>query len=342
MRDLSSSARARRAALVLILLVLLTLLLLLLSVRMGSVSLSADALWEAFRGRGDPAVTGILMQIRLPRALTALLLGGALSLSGLLLQTFFHNPIAGPFVLGISSGAKLMVALAMFWAARALRALNSLTLVAAAFAGALLVTGALMLLARRLDRAAALLVAGIMVGYVCSAATDLVLTFAPDQEAVSLRSWSLGTFSGAGWEALRLAAPLTALGLAAAFALSKPMGAYLMGEAHAQSVGVNVRAFRRRLVLLSCLLSACVTAWAGPISFVGIAVPFLVKRLMNTSRPLWVIPGTFLGGAVFCLLSDLVARTAFAPVELSISTVTSLFGAPVVLMMMLERHKGRL
>ena len=124
------------------------------------------------------------------------------------------------------------------------------------------------------------------------------------------------------------------------FLMAKPIGAYQLGEAYAQSMGVNIKVFRIALILLSSILSACVTAFAGPISFVGIAVPFLVKQSLGTSRPLVVIPGTFLGGAVFCMMCDLIARMAFAPLELSISTVTSIFGAPVVIFMMLRRKRG--
>ena len=123
-----------------------------------------------------------------------------------------------------------------------------------------------------------------------------------------------------------------------AFCLSKPMGAYQLGESYAQSVGVSIRRFRVELILLSSVLSACVTAFAGPISFVGIAVPHLVRTLMGTAKPILVIPGCFLGGAVFCLFCDLVARTVFAPVEMSISSVTALFGAPIVIYMMVRRQ----
>lgn len=124
------------------------------------------------------------------------------------------------------------------------------------------------------------------------------------------------------------------------FFLSKPIGAYQLGEMYAQSMGVNIRHFRTALIVLSSILSACVTAFAGPISFVGIAVPFLMKQCLNTSKPIVVIPATFLGGAVFCMLSDLIARMAFAPMELNISTVTSIFGAPIVIYMMLRQRRG--
>ena len=210
----------------------------------GSVALTPRAVVAALTGSGQDALsTGIITQLRLPRAVMVVLLGAALSAAGYLLQTFFANPIAGPFVMGMSSGAQLAVAL------------------------------------------------------------------------VILPS------------------------LAAAFCLSKPMAAYQMGESYALSVGINVRAFSRVLVLLSSLLAACVTAFAGPLSFVGIAVPHLVKQLLGSAKPLYVLPGCCLGGAAFCLLCDLIARSLFAPTELSISAVTAVFGAPVVIGLLIRRNQ---
>ena len=164
------------------------------------------------------------------------------------------------------------------------------------------------------------------------------MAFAYDANIVNLHNWSMGSFSGISWENLRVAAPVTLLALAGCFLLSKPIGAYQMGEVYAQSMGVNIRAFRFALILLSSLLSACVAAFAGPISFVGIAVPHLVKALFQSAKPLLVIPGCFLGGAAFCLFCDLVARTVFAPTELSVSSVTAVFGAPVVIYIMVRRR----
>ena len=314
----------------------------LLSVAVGSVPIPLGDVARSLLGRGaDATQAGILWKIRLPRALMAALLGGALSLSGFLLQTFFGNPIAGPFVLGISSGAKLVVALVMIFFLRIAGGASSWALIGAAFAGSLLATGFILALSRRLKHMAALLVAGIMVGYICSACTDFVITFAEDADIANLHGWSQGSFSGMSWQNAGVAAAVVALAGAAAFRLSKPISAYQQGEAYARSVGVNVPAFRAALILLSSVLSATVTAFAGPISFVGIAVPHLVKRALNTSRPIVVIPAVFLGGAVFCMGCDLIARTAFAPTELNISTVTSVFGAPVVIAMMLRRQRGR-
>jgi len=201
--------------------------------------------------------------------------------------------------------------------------------------------GFILLMSRRLKHMAILLVGGIMIGYICSAVTDFIVTFAEESDIVNLHGWSLGSFSGMSWDNVAVAAIVVGITSVAVFMMAKPIGAYQLGEAYAQSMGVNIKVFRVALILLSSVLSACVTAFAGPISFVGIAVPHLVKRALNTSKPLIVIPATFLGGAVFCMGCDLIARTAFAPTELNISTVTSVFGAPVVIIMMLRRQKGR-
>ena len=313
-----------------------------LNINIGSVPISVGEIVRILLHKeGNPTQVSIIWKIRLPRILMAALLGGALSLSGFLLQTFFANPIAGPFVLGISSGAKMVVALSMIYFIGAFGAVSSWTLIIAAFVGSLLSVGFILIMSRRLKGMAVLLVAGIMIGYICSAITDFVVTFAEDGDIVNLHGWSLGSFSGMSWDNVRIAAILVGVTTLAVFLLSKPIGAYQLGEAYAQSMGVNIRLFRVTLILLSSILSSCVTAFAGPISFVGIAVPYLVKRLLNTSKPIVVIPAVFLGGAVFCMGCDLIARTAFAPTELNISTVTSVFGAPVVIGMMLRRNKER-
>ena len=313
-----------------------------LNINIGSVPISVgEIIGILLHKQGDPTLVNIIWKIRLPRILMAALLGGALSLSGFLLQTFFSNPIAGPFVLGISSGAKMVVALSMIYFIGAFGAVSSWTLILAAFVGSLLSVGFILIMSRRLKGMATLLVAGIMIGYICSAITDFVVTFAEDSDIVNLHGWSLGSFSGMNWDNVATAAILVGVTTLAVFLLSKPIGAYQLGEAYAQSMGVNIRVFRVALIVLSSILSACVTAFAGPISFVGIAVPYLIKRLLNTSKPIVVIPAVFLGGAVFCMGCDLIARTAFAPTELNISTVTSVFGAPVVIGMMLRRNKER-
>ena len=305
----------------------------------GSVALTPRAVAAALLGRGQDALAGsIVWQLRLPRAVMAALLGAALSAAGYLLQTFFANPIAGPFVMGISSGAKLAVTLTMVVFLNRGLLTSSLTLILAAFAGALAAMAFVLAVARRVQRMSILVICGVMIGYICSAVTDIVVAFAQDSNIVNLHNWSMGSFSGVTWGNVEAAAAIVLPCLGAAFLLSKPMAAYQMGEAYARSVGVPVRAFSAALVLLSSLLAACVTAFAGPISFVGIAVPHLVRQALGSARPLYVLPGCALGGATFCLLCDLIARSLFAPTELSISSVTAVFGAPIVIWLLVRRH----
>ena len=304
----------------------------------GSVQLSASQIGQILLGGGDDLTQQrIIMQIRLPRMASALILGGALSVSGYLLQTFFHNPIAGPFVLGISSGAKLAVSLVMiFLLSRGVRSSSAL-LISAAFIGAMLSMGLILLISQRVNQMSLLVVCGVMIGYICSALTDFLVTFADDSSIVNLHNWSLGSFSGMSWENVKTMAGVCGVTLLLTFFLSKPIRAYQLGEVYAQNMGVPLRAFRTALILLSSVLSACVTAFAGPISFVGIAVPHLMKSLFKSAEPLCMIPACFLGGGVFCLFCDLIARTAFAPTEVSISSVTAVFGAPIVIYMMIHR-----
>ena len=280
----------------------------------------------------------VIWDIRLPRILAAVLLGGALSVSGFLLQTFFANPIASPFILGISSGSRLMVSLALVGALAHGLIIGSALMITAAFVGAMLCMGFVLLISQKVRKMSLLIICGVMIGNICSAVTDFVVTFADDSNIVNLHNWSMGSFSGISWDNIYIMAPVVLAALLLTFLLSKPISAYQMGEVYAQNMGVNIRAFRLSLILLSSLLSACVAAFAGPISFVGIAVPHLVKSLFQTAKPLLIIPGSFLGGAAFSLFCDLIARTAFAPTELGISSVTAVLGAPVVIYIMVRRR----
>ena len=308
----------------------------------GSVSLTPGAVLAALTGRGQDALSvGIITQLRLPRAVMVVLLGAALSAAGYLLQTFFANPIAGPFVMGISSGAKLAVALVMVAFLNHGLLTSSLTLITAAFAGAMASMAFVLAVSRRVQRMSILVICGVMIGYICSALTDFLVTFADDSNIVNLHNWSNGSFSGMKWENVTTMAWVCRIALILTFFLSKPIRAYQLGEVYARNMGVPIKAFRAALILLSSVLSACVTAFAGPISFVGIALPHLMKALFKTAEPLLLIPASFLGGGIFCLACDLIARTAFAPTEVSISSVTAVFGAPVVIYMMVRRKAGR-
>ena len=339
----------RRVAFALICLALLCPVLIFVNLCTGSTGITAADVMAILAGNAkDATAASIILQIRFPRAVAAMILGGALGLSGYLLQTFFRNPIAGPFVLGISSGARLFVAVLLIFCAMRSGVPSSFSLISAAFAGALLSMAFVLLFSTRIRRTSTLIVAGIMIGYICSAATDFIVTFADDAQIVSLHNWTdaqivslhnwtRGSLSGMNWADVAVMSVLTLLCLAGIFLLAKPISAYRLGEDYARSLGVSVPVLRALLVLFSSLLAACVTAYAGPVSFVGIAVPQLIRALLRTERPLVLIPACFLGGGIFCLVSDLIARSILSPAELSISTVTAVFGAPVVIAILLRR-----
>lgn len=353
---------ASRYSAVLMLLVALLALGLVLNVNIGSAKIPAlevfSKVWNAVRYKVLNAFTGnyaeelnealtgstesrIIFSIRMPRMLLAAILGGALSVSGFLLQTFFRNPMAGPFVLGISSGAKMIVGISIIFLTPIIGHVGSTAMVIAAFLGSLLIVSIVLIFSRKMKNMAMLLVIGIMVSYICGAVTDFAITFADEHEIANLTQWSMGSFSKATWGSVGYCAVLCSAGFVLSWLLSKPIGAYALGEGYAQSMGINLKAFRACLILLTSLLSSSVIAFAGPISFVGIAVPHISRSLLKTSRPAIVIPVTYLCGAVFCIFCDLLARTLFAPTELAIGTVTSAFGAPVVIYMMLKRRSAQ-
>lgn len=283
----------------------------------------------------------IVWEIRMPRLIEAALLGGALALSGYLLQSFFANPIAGPYVLGISSGAKLLVAILMVCSYKLMFGMSSLSMVLAAFVGSCLAAMLVILVAKRVKNMSVLIVCGVMIGYVCSAATELIVAFADDSNIVNLHNWSMGSFGAASWNHIKLIVPIVAAGILFSFLLSKGIAIYLFGEDYARSVGMNIKRFRLLLILVSSLLSAIVTAYAGPISFVGIAVPHVIRTLTRTSQVKSLLLASFLGGAAACLLCDLIARCMFAPMELSVSTITAVFGAPIVILMLLKKKREK-
>ena len=336
------SVRHRRVTVVFVVLAVLLVLFAALNLCIGSLNVPLPDLAAILTGQDvDSTNYQVIWNIRLPRLIAAAVLGGALALAGFLLQTFFNNPIAGPFILGISSGAKLVVALTMIVIVGSSGVMTSGMMIVSAFIGSLIAMLFVLLVSRRINSMAMLIVAGVMIGYICSAATDFLITFASDANIVNLKNWSLGSFSGANWNDIGIMTVVVIIASIAVFCLSKPIGAFQLGEQYARSMGVNIRVFRIALIFLSSLLAATVTAFAGPISFVGIAVPHVIKRALGTSKPLVVIPGAFLGGSIFCLFCDLIARSLFAPTEVSISAVTAIFGAPIVISILLRREKAK-
>lgn len=330
---------------VILLFALLTLFLIgavILNISIGSSDIGLKTLFNNlfFNKELSRAEYNILFKIRFPRIIAAMLFGGALSLSGFLLQTFFRNPIVGPFVLGISSGARLFVSFftlnAFSWV---LISGSNFGMFFVSFLGSMLAMMLVLVFARTVKAHASLIVIGIMIGYIASAGTNFMIAFAADNDIANLQNWSLGSFSGITWDMIRISVIIIIPCVILVFFLSKPLEGFLLGENYAKSMGINIKAFRIILIFLSSMLSASVTAFAGPVSFVGIAVPHLTKRLTRTSNPRILTPAIFLLGGTFALLSDLIARTLFAPIELNLSTVTSLIGAPIVIYLMMNRRQ---
>ena len=322
-------------------LAVLFVIILVASINTGSVHISVMEIINILLKRTgeEAAAYSIIWKIRLPRLLMAAVLGGALALSGYLMQTFFRNPIAGPYVLGISSGAKMVLAVVtIIWSGHIASmpvSLNVLT----SFAGSMLCMLFVLFFAGKVKSMATLLVVGVMIGNICSAVTDFMINFANEAQIVNLTHWSLGTFSGVSWTNLKAATVLILITFILTFLTAKPMSAYQLGEDYAKSMGINIKIFRIILITLASMLSACVTAFAGPIAFVGIAVPHITKLLFGTAKPIVMIPAVTMCGSIFCMACDLIARTIFSPSELAIGTVTAVFGAPVVIWLMVKQKR---
>jgi iron complex transport system permease protein len=256
-----------------------------------------------------------------------------------LLQTFFANPIVDSYVLGVSSGSTLVVGFVMLGGyAFGFRRLSPAALVSGAFLGAVLVMAVILFAARRVKSIVTLLIIGLMCGYLCSAGTGILSAFAEKEQIARFSIWAMGNFSGITWPQLRVLYAFTLPLAAAAFLLGKPLNALNMGENYAISMGINVRRMRGLIILISSLLTASVTAFAGPVSFIGLAVPHICRVLFRTQDARILTPGVALGGALMASLCDFVARTVVSPVELPLGSVTALAGAPLVVWLLSRRR----
>ncbi|WP_058291973.1 FecCD family ABC transporter permease [Dehalococcoides mccartyi] len=316
------------------------LLLLILNVALGSVNIPlGETVKIILNGVDSNEILGpIVWNLRLPRALATLICGGGLAVSGLVLQVFFRNPIVDPYVLGISSGATFVVALVtlgtfLFGAST----VSTWTVTAGAFIGAMAVMLVVMAVASKVKNIITLLVIGLMVGYLTGAFSSILTTFAESESIHRFVIWSMGSFSGFRWDELTVVAIFGLVFIGAAFLMSKTLNAFLLGENYARSVGVNLGFFRYRVIIISSALAAAVTAFAGPVAFIGLAAPHIIRVLFGTSDNRILIPACVLGGAALTALCDLLARMLFAPLELPISATTALFGAPVVIFLLLKR-----
>ena len=326
-------------------LAVMTVLLLVLNLTAGSVRIPMEDVIAVLTG-DDAGVKDswryIVREVRLPEAVTALLAGAALSVSGLLLQTAFRNPLAGPDVFGINSGAGLAVALVMLGMGGTVSAggytlAGFVAVLLSSFIGAMAVTGIIFLFSTMVRNNVMLLIIGIMIGYLASSAVSLLNFFATEEGVKSYMMWGMGSFGNVSTDNLPVFTVVSIVGLLAAVALVKPLNALLLGEQYAENLGVNTRRMRHVLLVVTGILTANVTAFCGPVAFIGLATPHVARLLLTTDNHRRVLPVTMLLGAVIALLCNLVC---YAPGEngiIPLNAVTPLLGAPVIIYVLLKR-----
>ncbi|MDT8445506.1 MAG: iron ABC transporter permease [bacterium] len=321
-------------------LALLTALLVFALLAWGSVSISAGDLWRALIGSSEAQEVHrrILYDLRLPKALAALVAGASLAVAGLLMQTLFGNPLAGPYVLGINSGAGLGVALLVLASGGLVTSLGGgLALAAAAIGGAGLVLVMVVLLAERVQSAVTLLILGLMFGAMANGVVSILIYFAQPDQIQAFLLWTFGSFRALGTQQLAILSAICLPALALALLLPKPLNALLLGEEYAASMGVEVKQLRRRLLWAASLLAGAVTAFCGPIAFLGIAVPHLCRFLFKTADHRILLPACIFLGADMALAAEWVAGMPGSSSALPINAILALVGAPVVFWVVLRR-----
>lgn len=313
----------------------------------GAVKIPINSIIDIFSGNDDVNESWkyIILQTRLPQALTAILCGGALAVSGLLLQTAFCNPLAGPSIFGINSGASLGVAFVMLLfggsiTAGAVSVTGFLAVLIAAFVGAVAVMAVLLFFSNLVNNNVMLLITGIMIGYISSSAISLLNFFATEEGVHSYMIWGLGNFGGVSMAQMPLFAAVTIVGLICALLLIKPLNAVLLGEQYAENLGINTIKLRNCLLLVTGLLTAVTTAYCGPIAFIGLAVPHIAHMLLKTDNHRYLIPGTILSGAAISLLCNIICVLPGDNGIIPLNAVTPIMGAPVIIYVIIKgRHQ---
>lgn len=313
----------------------------------GAVKIPINSIIDIFSGNDDVNESWkyIILQTRLPQALTAILCGGALAVSGLLLQTAFCNPLAGPSIFGINSGASLGVAFVMLLfggsiTAGAVSVTGFLAVLIAAFVGAVAVMAVLLFFSNLVNNNVMLLITGIMIGYISSSAISLLNFFATEEGVHSYMIWGLGNFGGVSMAQMPLFAAVTIVGLICALLLIKPLNAVLLGEQYAENLGINTIKLRNCLLLVTGLLTAVTTAYCGPIAFIGLAVPHIARMLLKTDNHRYLIPGTILSGAAISLLCNIICVLPSDNGIIPLNAVTPIMGAPVIIYVIIKgRHQ---
>lgn len=335
----------KRNVCIILLLVAGIIVLFAMSLIVGSVRIPladvCDILFDKFDGKESWKY--IVMENRLPQALTAMLCGASLAVCGLMLQTAFRNPLAGPDVFGISSGAGLGVAIVMLFLGGSVSTTmftvsGFLAILTSAFIGAIVVTMIILFLSTMVRNSVLLLIVGLMVGYVSSSAVALLNFFASEEGVKSYMVWGMGNFGGVSMNHMQLFALLCLVGIIASIFLIKPLNIMLLGTQYAESLGINIRQIRNLLLVTVGLLTAVTTAFCGPVSFIGLAIPHISRLLFHTDNHQILLPGTVLTGAVIALFCNLIC---YLPGELGIiplNAVTPLIGAPVIIYVIIKRR----
>lgn len=337
------TGKARAAALFIIGIAVLFVIFL-LNIGLGSVKIGVDEIFRmVFGGEVSKTHATIIATIRLPRTLAAILSGACLACSGVLLQIFFGNPIVEPYILGISSGSSLFVGLVVLGGFTfGLTTITSTAMFVGSFLGAMVVMTAVIFASQRVKSVTTLLIIGLVFGYVCSAATGFLTALADKNKIAGYAVWSMGSFAGFTWSDVGVLYLIGIPFLFLAFFMSKPLNAMLLGEDYARSMGVGIKRFRFLIVLVSSVLTAAVTAFAGPVSFIGLAVPHIVRISFGTSDNRVVIPASCIYGGIMAGVCDLLARLLLSPTELPIGAITSVIGAPLAVFLLVRKRGGEL
>ena len=331
-----------RIALVLILAAVLLAVSSVLAIGIGSVYIPPDKVVEALFSKDAVGSTEyiIVTNMRLTRVIASIFGGGALALSGLLLQILFQNPIADPYVLGISSGARLFVGLVMLGGLTfGFSTTNPWFLFLGSLGGALAVMAIVLLFAMRMHSVVTLLIVGTMLGYLCSAMVNLLVAFSDDNAIADFTRWGMGSFGLMTWSQIQVLVVVCAVIFVLSFLLTKSLNSLMLGESYARTMGVNTRRLRMLMILFSGVLTGVVTAFAGPVAFIGMSVPHICRLLLRTEDARFLVPAVILTGGVFGLVCDLIARTVASPSELAVGTITSFVGVPIVLFLLVKKNK---
>ena len=318
--------------------------LFLVNISLGSVSIPLKEMVKGIFGQEMQKESWeiILWNFRFPKAITAILVGIGLSMSGLLMQTLFRNPLAGPYVLGLSSGASLGVAFVILGTGMlptyiASFFLSSYGLVVASSLGAFLVLLAVLLVSRKLKDTMAILIVGLMFGSFTSAIVSVLSYFTTAEKLQKFTFWSMGSISNLTWQEISILSLLIFIGIAISFTVIKPLNALLLGEKYAQSIGINYKKTRFSIIVATSILAGSITAFAGPIAFIGLAVPHMAKLLFQTSNHLVLFWSTLLLGAIVMLVCYTIAQVPGNDITLPINAVTSVIGAPIVIWLLVRK-----